>query len=340
MGKKKEINRSYGEKLIKLFVKLLFSGESYSLTELSKILECSKQTVIRLIDDIEKGYGVRIELSQAGNRHYYRIQRPERKFPVTAISELEIAVLQMCRDFTAQLLGKQLFEEATIALLKSQSLVLGKKRESSAKYFATIRPGTIDYTPHHDTICTLIEAMKQQRICQVSYQAIIETKTKTFNIIPMKLFSHKDTIYLHARLTNSPGKKFEAPDYDPLLAVHRIKKIEITERQYNSSEKYNFDKIFNKHFGIIRNRAFRVEVEFCGWAAKYVSERIWGSDQKITNKNQGRINLEFTSSSVPEVISWILSFGQEARLIKPAYLVKDIASIIDNMRKNTQLSLS
>ncbi len=331
MGGKKSMYQSYGEKLIRLFVKLLFSGESYSLTELSEMLECSKQTVIRLIDDIEKGYGLRIELSQVGNRHYYRIKRPERAISVASISETEFNILQMCRDFTSQLLGKQLFEEATLALLKSQSLVTGKKGDSSDKHFATIRTGTIDYTPHHDTICTLIEAMKQRRICQVNYQAITETKAKTFSIMPLKLFSHKDTIYLHAKLSSRPGKMLEAPDYDPLLAVQRIKKIQMTEKQYEQPEKYDFEKIFNKHFGIIKNRAFKVEVEFAGWAAQYISERMWSPDQKITKKSQGRIALEFTTSSEPEVVSWVLSFGKEAKLISPDFLIKEISSHVSIM---------
>ncbi len=54
MPAKRDPYKSYGEKLIGLFVRLLFSGESHSLTELAKMLECSKQTVLRLIDNIRK----------------------------------------------------------------------------------------------------------------------------------------------------------------------------------------------------------------------------------------------------------------------------------------------
>ncbi len=53
-------DRSYGEKLISLFAKLLFTGRRYSLTELARSLGCSKQTVLRLIDDISLAYEVPI----------------------------------------------------------------------------------------------------------------------------------------------------------------------------------------------------------------------------------------------------------------------------------------
>jgi len=54
--------KSYGEKLISLFARLMFSGQSHSLAELSKMLKCSKQTILRLVNDIRKSYGVDIVL--------------------------------------------------------------------------------------------------------------------------------------------------------------------------------------------------------------------------------------------------------------------------------------
>ena len=44
-------HKSYGQKLISLFVRLLFSGESYSLTELARMLDCSNQSLRREIGD-------------------------------------------------------------------------------------------------------------------------------------------------------------------------------------------------------------------------------------------------------------------------------------------------
>ena len=66
-------------------------------------------------------------------------------------------------------------------------------------------------------------------------------------------------------------------------AIHRIKALEITDIGFQP-EKFDFDKMFNRHFGVIKEKAFAVEVEFTGWAAKYVTERIWSSDQEIIEK--------------------------------------------------------
>ena len=327
MGEKHDIYRSYGQKLISLFVRLLFSGESYSLTELSRMLDCSKQTVLRLLNDITMAYGVNIEETMQANRKYVSIKRPGRILPTASLTDMELMLLHMCRNFTSHLLGKKLFDEASRALYKSQAL-LPDSQKISTGHFATFRPGTIDYTPYHASICTLLEAMNERKVCRVSYKAIMETRAKTFYIKPFKLFSKDDTVYLLARLAKEPGKPYREPDYDPLLAVHRIKKVEVTDRSFDPLQNYDFEKIYNKHFGVIKGEAFEVEVEFTGWAARYVAERVWSPDQEIQNIGPDKIRLLFAASSEPEVISWVLSFGDQARLLKPESLVSEIASII------------
>ena len=330
MAEKRDIYRSYGEKLISLFVKLLFSGESYSLTELSRMLGCSKQTVLRLVNDIRMAYKVDIDERMEGNRKYFQIKRPA-AVPVTySLTEMELNILEMCRDFTAHLLGNKLFEEATQTLLKSRTL-LPEKREKSSRIFGSFRPGTIDYTPHHDTICTIIEGMEAKKVCKVSYQSIMEKKGKTFYIKPLKLFSHNETVYLHAQMAKYPDKRYQEPDYDPLLAVHRIKKIETTDRGYEFPDDYDFEKTFNRNFGIAKEGPFEVEVEFTGWAARFVSERIWSPDQKITKKGKRKIRLTFSTSSESELISRLLFFGEEAKLIKPEWLVEEVTTKVKQM---------
>jgi len=157
----------------------------------------------------------------------------------------------------------------------------------------------------------------------------MEAKPKTYAIMPLELFSHKDTMYLHARIY----KKGKTAEFDPLLAVHRIKKVTMTDTVYEFPNNYNFEKVYNQNFGIIKDKAFKVEAEFTGWAAKYVAERIWSHDQKIKKVGKNKIVLEFTASSEPEVISWLLWFGEETRLTKPEHLINKIICCIDNMKE-------
>ena len=332
MPRKKDIHKTHGEKLISLFAKLLFTGESHSLTDLSRMLDCSKQTVMRNVEAIEKAYSVNIESKMEGRRKYYRISRPGRRPPLLNLTEMELYVLQMCQFFARQLLGNDQFEESTRALEKSRALLPSEKAVSSL-HFASFTPGSIDYTPHQQAIRTLLEAMDKKRICRVTYKSITASRAKTFYVKPLKIFSHHDTIYLHARLARKPGRPYQDPEFDPLLAIHRLQKVVLDKRPFKFPENYDFEKIFNRNFGIIKEDAFEVEVELSGFAASFAAERIWSSDQKIKKLRKGRISLTFSVSSEPELIGWVLSFGGEAKVMRPDWLVEKIKEQVDRMKE-------
>lgn len=332
MPEKLNIYRSYGEKLVSLFAKLLFSRESHSLTDLSRMLQCSKQTVLRLVSDIQRAYGIEIEEMLKGKQKYYQLTRKKEIPQVFCITRDEMQVLYMCRAFTEHLLGKRLFDDATHALEKSQTLMTDKT-QSFDRHYASFMTGYIDYTPHQDEICTLVDAMNEKKICKISYQGIMSKRSKTFYIKPLKIFSHKDTIYVHAQKARTPGKPYEEPDFNPLLALQRFKSVEITDRNFEFPANYDFDRLFRQNFGVMKEDVFEVEVEFKGWAANFVAERIWSPDQKITKVGKNKIILEFTASSEPEVISWLLWFGAEARLIKPKTIAKEMVVEIERMQK-------
>ncbi len=55
-----------------------------------------------------------------------------------------------------------------------------------------------------------------------------------------------------------------------------------------------------------------MQVKFAQEVAAYVSERTWSEDQVVRQLKNGKIILEFTARSRPEVVSWVLSFGRHA----------------------------
>ncbi len=106
---------------------------------------------------------------------------------------------------------------------------------------------------------------------------------------------------MHAHLAKAPGRAYKTPKFNPLLAIHRIQKIEITGRSFEFPVNYDFDKVFKQNFGVIKENAIDVEIEFKGYFAKYVAERIWSPGQSIHKKN-GKTVLKFSASSKPELL--------------------------------------
>jgi len=324
--------RSSGEKIISLFARLLFSREKRSLIELAQLLQCSKQTVIKNINDISMAYSVDIEESFEGRRRYYQIKKPFVPPEVSLTSE-EISTLIMCRAFTEHLMGRELFQDSLRAVEKSMTL-LPKNAKVSDKHFGSLKLGRIDYTPYRTAIHKLIEAMNSNRDCAITYRSAGATQEKTLYISPLMLFSFNEALYLHGLLASRPGSKPIKSDFNPILAIHRIENVDITERTFQRPENYDFEKHFNNRFGVMQDKAFTVKVEFSKSAADYVAERIWSPKQKIKRLKDGRLQLTFEAASGPEVMAKLFSFGAEAKALEPDWLVSEMKNTIKQMANN------
>lgn len=330
MPEKRDPDATYGQKLLRLFADLLFTGKKRSLSELAKTLDCFKQTVKRLVDDITHQYSVTILHENRDKQSYFWIERPK-QMPVAPLSSQEIAVLELCRAFSRNLLGEKNYQIATTGIQKSLGMLPVEEVRVFADELGALSDGRIDYTPFREMLESLLRAGAERRVCKVQYQGISSDEAREFIIMPLKIFSHKDTVYVQCRCCTETGQAREGDSFDPLLALHRFKDIQVLSNNFEYPKDFDFEATFAQSFGVMKDEAFRVKVEFRGWSARYISERIWSPDQKIINKRDGGIRLEFMASSEAEVMGWVLSFGEEARVVAPAWLRKKLLAKLREM---------
>ena len=331
MPNKKDADATYGEKLIKLFADLLFTGQRKSLSDLSEMLNCSKKTVTRLVNDITKMYSVVIHQEKIGRQNFFWIERPE-KMPLIPMSGEEIAALEMGRAFARNLLGEAYSQNAKTGLQKSLSLLPDDEAQSWPHEFFSLADGQIDYTQFREMLDKLMKAKSEQKVCCVQYQKLMADEPKTVHIMPLTIFSHKDTIYIHSRYCTKAGLPDQEKDADLMLPLHRFHDVQVVETTFDHPKKFDFMEAFAGSFGLIHKKVFKAEVEFTGWSARYIAERQWSPDQKIVKKRDGNgIRLEFSASSDSELIGWVLSFGDEARLVKPARARKKLVEKLEGM---------
>jgi predicted DNA-binding transcriptional regulator YafY len=60
-------------------------------------------------------------------------------------------------------------------------------------------------------------------------------------------------------------------------------------------------------------------------AAQLVRERAWHPWQKIRELHDGEIELHFRASSFPEIVRWVLSWGDRVRVLAPKALRDAVA---------------
>ncbi|MEL7638068.1 MAG: WYL domain-containing protein [Solidesulfovibrio sp.] len=313
------------EKTVALFALLLFTGKSYTLTELSRKFACAKSTTLRRLDAIEKWAGERLIREKNENEITFKLSAPDR--PLIALSPEQIRHLIMCRDMVAHLMPESVRQEINQTIGAAASLVkdFDKRGEGFESVCDAQVKGVIDYSGFDGIIKNLDSAIRSHKVCSLKYQAIGKSEPREHQFAPARLSSFRESLYVHGvkLATQDPGV-----EVGPMcLAVHRIQSLEITGFTHVVAQ-------LSEHqtrFGIMQQQPVRVAVLFDNFAAAYVMEREWSSDQLITTRENGDVVLEFTASNVEEVVSWVLSFGRRAKVLQPKEIRERVRSEIVQM---------
>ncbi len=109
--------------------------------------------------------------------------------------------------------------------------------------------------------------------------------------------------------------------------VGGIKEIETTGKHFARSREYSADVYYARSFGFFSGSdVFDVALEFDSKVADIVGNRTWSEEQELTRNADGSLVLEMKVNSIEEVGSWVLSWGGEVKIIKPAALREYVLS--------------
>ncbi|MEN6468297.1 MAG: WYL domain-containing protein [Smithella sp.] len=82
-------------------------------------------------------------------------------------------------------------------------------------------------------------------------------------------------------------------EYDSIrtLAMERINKINITEKEFDAPADFDPDVILEDAFGIVYDDPVTVKIQFCPKQSPYIQERQWCKNQNIEKLKDGSIIL-------------------------------------------------
>lgn len=325
VARKRDQDTTPAMKALALYSLLLFSGRRYSLSELADLLDCSKPTVLRLIDqiDLTRALHVRIDSEIVNRQRFFWAIQPHQK-PNVALDTKAIQDLSLCRDLLANLLPARLRDEIGATIDRTTVLLENFEERDTALASVAIATtkGAVDYSRHQEIIAAILDGIRSQRIVELVYQAHDRPEGRDFAVAPLQLVTHRDSLYLKARREKDLGKKDGF--FDPTLAIHRILHATRTDRPY-TPPKASTDDDYSV-FGFMPGAPFTVLVVAEPTVVPYLRERIWSHDQTIREIGDGRIELRFSASSENEVVSWVLGFAEQMTLIEPAALRERIAA--------------
>lgn len=222
---KMDLDTSPGAKLLGLFQKLMLDGRRHYQANLAEEFNCSRQTVMRMVADIEAVVGTSLETGMDRHRRWYQIRSYSHRS--LGLDFEELRYLSICRDLATPYLSEEVKNRVDDSILNLSMLLADQEyaeREKVQKQqFGFSTKGRIDYSPHFGHIESLIKAGEHKLVCLVQYKAAGADCPKEHRFAPSRIISMNNALYALGADTEDD---FRGMRHLTNLAIHRI--IDIT----------------------------------------------------------------------------------------------------------------
>ncbi len=327
MPRKIDVDATTGNKLLRLFRKLMISHGKHYMSDLARELKCSPQTIGRLMLELETELGAQIESGMDSHKKWYKFT--SRNSNNLGLDTEEIRYLCLCKDMAAPYLSEDISVHLDQLILKLAIQQLGEDRVEK-EYPKIFEPdysfyskGQIDYSQHVNSIIKIERAIRESGILKLTYRSSKSNRKKHIYFAPKQFICHSSALYILGASVKDDLKTFEKIK---TLLVHRIESVEKTD---NKAE-FVIPKSDTKDFGLpwLSNPVTFTITFKAGTAANYVKERIWCVNQKLKSLADGELELTLTTRSGPEVLAWCRGFGDRIKEVR--INGKVIEDIMDN----------
>jgi predicted DNA-binding transcriptional regulator YafY len=281
--------------------------------------DCHERTLRRDLEALGLA-GFPIYDQREDGKTFWVLDPDYRRFPIP-LTATELLALQCGRDVLKPLEGTYVGDSLRSLLQKTRSALAPEQRRYLSllqRGFSIESPPRKTYHEHGSLVERIKTAVERCRTVEIRYLPLRTTRPVTRRINPYLIRYQNGTLYVigydHLRKT------------ERTFAVDRIRSLSVTDRIFNPPLYFSVQDYFKDAFGVFRGKPEEVELIIEKQAARWVRERRWHDSQKIAPLKGGRIRMNLRVAVCPELVTWVLGFGGQARVVRPESLSKAIQS--------------
>jgi predicted DNA-binding transcriptional regulator YafY len=300
---------------------LLQSGKFPNATTLARELEVSTKSIHRDIEFMRDRLNLPIEY-EAMHFGYHYIGEVS-SFPTMQITEGELFALVVAEKALQQYRGTS-FEKPLLSAIKKMEQALP---DTISLNLADIEQ-TISFRTRAEQILdlkifdVLAKAAARREQIELAYRKPGQTKPESRIVDPYHLANINGEWYLFAYDHARKDIRTFAPA--------RIKSVKPTGKTFERPQKFSLEKRLRDSFGVHSGQGeHAVVIRFNPRAADYVREKKWHESQQLRELKNGGVELQLKLSSLMEIERWVLSWGGDAKVLKP----RELAEAIKNAAK-------
>jgi proteasome accessory factor B len=306
-------------KLIRL---LADTPSGLPLKTLAERLDTTTRTINRdLVTLQQAGVPLRELIGAHGLKHWTLSDRKSGNF--SSFSYDEAAALYLGRRFLEPLTQTFLWEAADSALKKIRSQ-LGSQPirylDRLLNVFRTAETSKSRYIEKSELIDALILGCEEQREVVITYCSLATEEGETYTIRPYEIEVYGSTIYVAGYSCKSNGLR--------LWKLDRMSSALATDVKFDKPDDYEFI-----WFAASTDPPQKVRILFDSSVARFVQEHCWHESEKITERDDGSLLVEYELRELVFIKKRLLSYGCHAEVLEPASLRKSLKEEIDLMAK-------
>jgi proteasome accessory factor B len=293
----------------------LSAGNFPNASKLAREVEVSTKTIHRDIEFMRDRLNLPVEFDASRNGYFYNGEVSG--FPTMQITEGEIFALVVAEKALQQYRGTS-FEKPLLSAIKKMEQSLP---DTISLNFADIEQ-TISFRTRAEPILdlkifdALAKAVAQRQQLELNYRKPGQPLEKRL-VDPYHLANINGEWYLFA----FDHARKDIRNFVPA----RIQSVKPTGEIFTRTEKFSLEKRLRDSFGVHSGEGrFEVVIRFNSRAADYIREKKWHPSQELHDLKNGSTELTLKLSSLAEVERWVLSWGGDAKVLKPRELVESV----------------
>lgn len=278
----------------------------------------SRRTIFRDLDALRQAG---VPLVYNDQKQLYHIPGTYFLPPTNFTPEEALALLVLCHD-----LGDRwqlpFFEPARAAVLKVACSLPQRLREELRLVSDAIKIRLEPVNPLADqqpVYQRLLDALANRFSVRIRYRSLAEGKVISTRLCPYRLLFSRHSWYAIGRSSLHRDTR--------TFNVGRILQLEVLDDQYQIPRGFSIDRYLRNAWHLIPEPGpdREVVVRFSKMVAANVAEVVWHKTQRITWNDDGTLDFQVTVSGLGEISWWILGYGDQAEVLRPAELRATLA---------------
>ena len=295
----------------------LDSAEGVSIYDIAERFEVNPRTALRYIQALQRA-GEPLYEEISGKRKVWRLMPTARRQSIT-LSTSQMVALFLSRRVFDFLAGTGFREDLDEVFGKLEATLRRKDfaavRNLDRKVF-DVNEARHLYEGRLDDVNDIMTALLREDRLRVTHEGVSGGR-KTFVLEPYTLLVYKKGLYLAG--FSHQHQEIRTFALDGFREVDWLK-----GDRFEYPADYRPEQITEGAFGLIRGEPTFVRILFDAKVARYVQRRQWHPTQRFRGV-RGGIEMTMDVRGTTELVSWVLGFGDKARVIEPVDLRVAIA---------------